>query len=72
MFTGMDHPLTFEDLLPLVEKIFFVVYCVFIHDLGMKTLQDNGANILMASRFLLAAISYDCLILSFQWFISAG
>ena len=61
-----NQPLTLIDLLPLVENtenlVFFVVYCVFSHDLGMKmapsflsiTLQENGANIQMVSRFCLA------------------
>jgi len=54
-----SQPLTFADLLSLVEKINFVVYYVLRHDLGMKLapsfsspmLQENGANLLMASLF---------------------
>ena len=31
--------------------------------------QENVANIAVASRFWLATSSYDCLILSFHWFV---
>ena len=80
-----NQPLTFVDLLPLVEKTanLHFLRCLlrfqpwFGHENGAiisftNAARRDGANILWLLDFDWLLKSYDCLIFTFHWFISAG